>query len=145
MVRKMPAESDDSAAKWMKWRQGIQNRSTLRRAITRAVLSGEIVAGGRLRLACRRRLDDLERGADRDLEFDDAALRRAIRFFSFLRHTEGQFAGKPFELLPFQKFIVGSLFGWKTTDGYRRFSNAYVETEKGNRKTRLAAGRDRYA
>ena len=29
-------------------------------------------------------------------------------------------------------FIVGSLFGWKLSDGYRRFRTAYLEIGKGN-------------
>ena len=37
-------------------------------------------------------------------------------------------AVKPFELLPFQAFIVGSLFGWKLADGTRRFRLAFIES-----------------
>ncbi len=43
-------------------------------------------------------------------------------------------------LSPWQKFIVGSLFGWKGPDGYRRYRKAYVEQGKGNGKSPLAAG-----
>ena len=46
--------------------------------------------------------------------------------------------GVPFDLQPFQAFIVGSCFGWYLK-GWRRFRTAYVETGKG-RKTPLAAG-----
>ncbi len=65
---------------------------------------------------------------------------RAIAFFGFLRLAEGEFEGLPFTLQPWQAFIVGSLFGWLTRDGSRRFRNAYIETAKGNGKTPLAAG-----
>jgi len=54
--------------------------------------------------------------------------------------SEGEFEGLPFVLLDWQQFIVGSLFGWKTLDGYRRFRVAYVETGKGSGKSPLAAG-----
>ena len=37
------------------------------------------------------------------------------------RLAQGQFEGVPFALHPSQGFIVGSLFGWKRPDGYRRF------------------------
>lgn len=46
----------------------------------------------------------------------------------------------PFALTPANTFIVGSLFGWRTRDGWRRFREAYVEMGKGNAKTPLAAG-----
>lgn len=46
----------------------------------------------------------------------------------------------PFELQPSQKFIIGSLFGWKKSDGSRRFRRAYIEQAKGQGKSPLAAG-----
>lgn len=67
----------------------------------------------------------------------------AERFFRFcrnvLRLSEGQFDRVPFELHPSQKFIAGSLFGWKrAVDGKRRFRRAYIEQGKGNGKSPLA-------
>lgn len=41
---------------------------------------------------------------------------------------------------PFQQFIIGSLFGWKGADGFRRFRTAFIEQGKGNGKSPLAAG-----
>lgn len=102
-------------------------------AYANAVLAGEIVAGPHVRDACKRHLRDLERN---DIAWDYAA---AERFFSFcrtiLRLGEGQFDGKPLELEPSQKFICGSLFGWKKLDGFRRFRRAYIEEGKGNGKS----------
>ena len=49
-------------------------------------------------------------------------------------------AGTPFVLQPFQVFIVGSLMGWYTRQGYRRFRDGYLEIAKGNGKTPLGAG-----
>lgn len=57
-----------------------------------------------------------------------------------LRLNGGEFEGKPYELLGWQAFIVGSLFGWKVEDGTRRFRVAYVETAKGSGKSPLAGG-----
>ena len=110
----------------------------------RAVLAGEIVANRLVRLACERHLADLEAGPDRGFRFDAERAGRAIRFFSFLRLAEGSFEGQPFNLQPWQAFIVGSLFGWYARDedgGWvRRYRNAYIETGKGSGKTPLAAG-----
>lgn len=102
-----------------------------------AVQSGEIVAGPHVRAACRRHLDDLEWADTRGLVFDTDAAERFFRFCrTVLRLSEGQFDGKPFELEPSQKFICGSLFGWKKAKtGKRRFRRAYIEQGKGNGKS----------
>lgn len=99
------------------------------------VLSGQIVAGRLVRLACARHLRDIETGSQRGLRFDARAAQRAIDFFPrFLRLAEGEFAGKQFELQLWQQFVVGSLFGWKGADDYRRFRKAYIESAKGSGK-----------
>lgn len=105
-----------------------------------AVAAGRIVAGPHVRDAARRHLQDLKDGAARGLMWDAAA---AERFYGFcrdvLRLGEGQFDGKPFELEPAQKFICGSLFGWKwAATGKRRFRRAYIEQGKGNGKSPMA-------
>lgn len=118
------------------------------------VVAGKILAGRLVRLACQRHLRDLQEGAKRGLTFDKAAASRVFEFFEELRLPDaleiGQvaqadgaqscMAGKPFHLEPSQAFIVGSLFGWKTRDGTRRFRTAYIEQAKGNGKSPLAAG-----
>ncbi|MBI4636116.1 MAG: terminase large subunit [Candidatus Rokubacteria bacterium] len=72
--------------------------------------------------------------------------RRVIAFFpALLRLVEGVHADQPFVLLPFQQFIVGSLFGWRGRDGFRRFRHAYVEIAKGGGKSPMLAGLLLYA
>jgi phage terminase large subunit-like protein len=106
-----------------------------------AVVAGLIVAGPHVRNACRRHLDDLERGKERGLWFDHDAAKYAFDFFEgVLKLSEGQFEGRDFKLDPSQAFIVGSLFGWKRADGTRRFRRAYIEQGKGNGKSPLAGG-----
>jgi len=103
------------------------------------VRAGTIVASRWVRLACDRHLRDRQR--EDDLFWDLAAAKKIFRFFTnVLRLNGGQFEGKPFDLLPFEQFIVGSLFGWKMPDGTRRFRTAYIEIGKGNGKSPLAAG-----
>lgn len=94
-----------------------------------------------MRLACERHLRDLADGHKRGIRWDPSAAQRAINFFpDVLRLAEGEHAGKPFILAPWQQFIVGSLFGWKNSEGFRRFRDAYVEVGKGNGKSPLAGG-----
>jgi phage terminase large subunit-like protein len=83
----------------------------------------------------------MKEGASRGFKWDKAAAEKSISFFSdVLRLTGGRFEGKPFHLLDWQCFIVGSIYGWKNADGLRRFRKAYIETGKGSGKSPLAAG-----
>jgi phage terminase large subunit-like protein len=112
------------------------SREQLRHPVSRYaadVLAGRIVAGHYIRRAAQRHLDDLKRD---DLHFDVAAATRGIEFFpSFLRHPDGSV----FELLPWQAFAVGQLFGWKT-GAVRRFKYVYLSTGKGAGKSPLVSG-----
>lgn len=106
-----------------------------------AVVTGYIIAGPLVRAAGRRHLEDLKSGAKRGLVWRGDKALRAIEFFpDVLCLAEGEHAGKPFNLQAWQKFIVGSLFGWYTTEGLRRFRVNYDEVGKGNGKSPLAAG-----
>lgn len=110
-------------------------------AYAKSVISGEIVTGPLVLAACERHLSDLTDGPSRGLRWDLDAANRVIQFFpEVLRLSEGEHAGQPFVLQPWQQFICGSLFGWKAPDGFRRFRNAYLEIGKGNGKSPLAAG-----
>jgi phage terminase large subunit-like protein len=105
------------------------------------VLQGEIPVGRLVFFAVERHIADLQDGPVRGLRFDGEEAVRAVGFFErFLCLAEGDFAGKPFLLEPWQQFILASIFGWKAGDGYRRFRTAYIEIGKGNGKSPLAAG-----
>lgn len=103
----------------------------------RDVIAKRIVAGPHVRDACRRHIRDLKDGPKRGLDFRVDEVERVVGFFERVLCLEG---GKPFHLQPWQVFIVGSLFGWHTKDGSRRFRTAYIETAKGQGKSPLAAG-----
>ena len=105
------------------------------------VVAGERVAGPHVRGQCARHLRDMKEGHKRGLVWNVEESERAQGFYAdVLKLNGGDFEGKPFELLPWQKFVVGSLFGWQGVDGHRRFRNAYIETAKGSGKSPLAAG-----
>ena len=110
-------------------------------AYAAAVVAGTIVAGPGVRDACARHLRDLKTGKARGLRFDAAAATRAIAFYTdVLKLAGGEFEGRPFVLKPWQAFIVGSLFGWRGDDGFRRFRTAFIEAGKGCGKSPLVAG-----
>ncbi|MBZ9973497.1 terminase large subunit [Mesorhizobium sp. BR1-1-12] len=109
-------------------------------AYANAVMSGDIVAGPHVRNACRRHLDDLKNGHERGLYFDVAAAHDILKFCrTVCKLKDGQFDGKPFIPHASQEFILGSLYGWKKADGFRRFRRAYIEIGKGNGKSPMAA------
>lgn len=106
-----------------------------------AVLAGELVAGPDVRNACKRHLRDRDAAELRGLIWDQEAADKAIGFFEeVLCLNGGEYEGEPFVLAPWQAFVVGSLFGWYTVDGYRRFRMAYIETGKGSGKSPLVGG-----
>ncbi len=105
------------------------------------VLDGSIPACLFVRQAVERQQRDLANGAKRGLAFDEAAARRVIQFFGFLKHSKGEWYGKPFVLSPWQVFLLWVLFGWKwSATGLRRFRVAYVELPRKNGKSTLVAG-----
>lgn len=105
------------------------------------VVSGKYPAGPHVRDACQRHLRDLKEGPKRGLRWDTEAAAHVYGFFSdVLCLSGGEHDGQPFILQPWQKFIIGSLFGWKGPDGYRRFRKAFIETGKGSGKSPMAAG-----
>jgi phage terminase large subunit-like protein len=64
-----------------------------------------------------------------------------VEFFpDCLVHVKGALANKPFELLDWQVKIVSDLFGWKRSDGSRRYRKAYIEVPRKNGKSTFAAG-----
>lgn len=106
----------------------------------RGVLSGKIVAGKLVRAAVERHVDDLKRAKKKGIVFNKELANRAIDFARCLKHSTGEYDGRPFELAPFQKFIVWSLFGWcRASDGLRRFRRGFISLASGNGKSPLGA------
>jgi len=114
-------------------------------AYARAVVAGEKVVGPDVYNACVRHLDDIEDGPARGLKWEPEQANHVIRFFREKLRVDRTAADegegtKPFDLIDWQAFVVGSLFGWKAPDGTRRFRMAFIETGKGSGKSPLAAG-----
>ena len=104
------------------------------------VLEGRVVVGELVRLGCERSRRDHETARERGLHFDPDAAQHAVRFFEFVRHSKGEWAGQVLHLAPWQAFILWELFGWLRADGSRRFRTAYAEVAKKNGKSTLLSG-----
>ncbi|MGM0214285.1 terminase large subunit [Enterococcus sp. AZ109] len=103
------------------------------------VLSGELIAPKKMILACQRHKNDLNRSESNDFPytFDKKQADKAIQFMELLPSTDG----KKITMLGFQKFIIGSLYGWRTKEGnYRRFNRAFISKSRKNGKTYIASG-----
>lgn len=81
-------------------------------------------------------------GPNGEYWFDETAAQRAVEFFpKYLRLTKGEWARRPFELKDWQaNDIIRPAFGWKRSDGTRRYRKVYVWVPRKNGKTELAAG-----
>lgn len=97
---------------------------------------------GELEIAAgRRHLRDLDTASARGLRWEPDRAEHAIAFPpAVLTITEGAKAGHPFELLPWHKFVAGSIFGWRrAVSGRMRFRSAWLETGKGQAKSPFMA------
>lgn len=86
--------------------------------------------------ACRRHLKDLKRQGTEEFPFvfDETRANRIYTIAQMCDRGDGQ----AMQLLPFQKFDLGCLFGWvHRKTGVRRFVYAYVQVGRGNAKTKL--------
>jgi phage terminase large subunit-like protein len=70
------------------------------------------------------------------MAFDERRAQRVLRFIEGLKHTKGEFHGKPFHLLPWQEKIVRDVFGTVRDDqpDIRQYTSAYIEIPKKNGK-----------
>ena len=66
----------------------------------------------------------------------------AVEFFPrFLRFVEGEWAGKPFELQPWQAHHVRQIFGWRhRKNGRRRYKFVRLWVPRKNGKSAMCAG-----
>lgn len=113
----------------------------------KAVVSGKIPASESPRLACQKFLDDLERSKSKDFpyEWDKVEVERVCCFAESFKHVKGKWASQEysqrfFKTEPWQKFILGCIFGWKRrSDGKRRYREAYIEVARKNGKSFFAS------
>ena len=110
-------------------------------AYIQEVLDGTLITNQWIKAVCKRHQDDLETGEERGLYFDQEEGQRFVAFFErFLHHSKGKWAGDPFILLPWQQFMISSLYGWKRSDGSRRFRTLFCAVGRKNGKSATCSG-----
>lgn len=101
------------------------------------VLSGEIVAGELIKLACKRYLCYLERD---DIIFDSKKADKVVNFIQKLKLSTGKFAHKNFVLSEWQKFVIYYVYGLVYKDsGLRVTRELYLQLSRKSGKTALAS------
>lgn len=104
------------------------------------VLRGDILASKMVKKACKRHLNDLKR--------DDLAYKwqpnKALHVINFIEKLPDIKTGERHPLALFQKFIVGSIYGWQNDEGHRRFKRAYISMARKNGKSIIVAGINLY-
>ncbi|WP_305808910.1 terminase large subunit domain-containing protein, partial [Staphylococcus epidermidis] len=102
----------------------------------RAVYKGDIVASWKVKKECERHLKFLNESEE--YYFDVKESNRVIKFLEMLPNPS---TGELMALEDFQRFIVGSIMGWKSVeDNSRRFKKAYVSMARKNGKSILISG-----
>ena len=112
-----------------------------KRYITK-VLDGKIPACRWVKFACLRQKQDLERKKSSKFpyHFDRKRANKPCKFIECLCHVKGPKAGECIHLEDWQCFIITTIFGWVDDNGYRRFSQAYIEVGRGNGKSTFCSG-----
>ena len=104
------------------------------------VMDGKLVAGYMIKLACFRHLQDLKRvetGVD-DFPYH-YSMRECRNILKFSRVCPDTDTGEPINLLPWQRFIMCQLMGWRDAKDKKRFTNAIVSVARANGKTYFAS------
>lgn len=71
--------------------------------------------------------------------FSETLADRAVRFIGALKHSQGEWMGRPFNLQPWQVGLVRDIFGTVRADGRRMYRKAYIELPRKTGKSELAA------
>ncbi|MEM6397493.1 MAG: terminase TerL endonuclease subunit [Bacteroidota bacterium] len=100
------------------------------------VSSGERISSKYERLAVKRSVQHMK---DDRYFFDMEAVNRVLEVFSLFRHTKGKYAGKPFDLMDWQAFVLAMIFGIKVkSTGLRLYRKLLLCVPKKNGKSEFA-------
>ena len=99
------------------------------------VLSGKIVACEYIKLACKRFKLFLTK-----YDFRESKVDRVIKFISLFKHYTGKTAGKRFELIPWQQFLIANIYGFYMPNSTERVTNSvYLQISRKSGKSFLSA------
>lgn len=103
------------------------------------VLDNKVTTGYALKLAAWRHLCDLDctlTNSQYSYHYDLDICRKVLRFSGWCPDPS---TGVPTQLMPWQKFVLCQLFGWRDSLGDKRFANVLISVARGQGKTYLCA------
>lgn len=106
---------------------------------TFSVLDGDVLAGYMIKLAAFRHIQDLVR-SETDDSFDyHYNVREANKILRFASVFPDVDTGEPMPLMPWEKFALTQLVGWRDHLGNKRYTTAILSVARGQGKTYLMA------
>lgn len=104
-----------------------------------SVLDGDVLAGYMIKLATFRHIQDLVR-SETDDSFDyHYNVREANKILQFASVFPDVDTGEPMPLMPWEKFALTQLVGWRDHLGNKRYTTAILSVARGQGKTYLMA------
>lgn len=104
-----------------------------------SVLDGDVLAGYMIKLAAFRHIQDLVR-SETDDSFDyHYNVREANKILQFASVFPDVDTGEPMPLMPWEKFALTQLVGWRDRLGNKRYTTAILSVARGQGKTYLMA------
>lgn len=102
------------------------------------VLDEKIITGYLIKLAAFRHIRDLQRQGSNDFPYNYSTkkVNQVLKFAAICPDVD---SGKPSKLMPWQKFILAMLIGWRNEENGKRFSKAIVSVARGQGKFYLMA------
>ena len=102
------------------------------------VIDGKIIACELVKLACQRFINFLQRD---DMYFDFDDVEKKIHITESLKHFKGEYAGQPFLLEPFQKFVYCAVYGMKWKKNHHRVTRTVILSmgRKGGKSSLISA------
>lgn len=87
--------------------------------------------------ACKRFLKDVD---NKKFIWNEEEANRIVIFFSYLKHSKGVLSGQPISLTTWQKFNICQMYGWRKTNGNKRFKSYFGEVARKQAKSQMQAG-----
>lgn len=104
-----------------------------------SILDGDVLAGYMIKLAAFRHIQDLVR-SETDDSFDyHYNVREANKILQFASVFPDVDTGEPMPLMPWEKFALTQLVGWRDHLGNKRYTTAILSVARGQGKTYLMA------
>ncbi|UXV35965.1 phage terminase family protein [Staphylococcus sp. IVB6181] len=100
------------------------------------VLSGDILVSEKNYAVAERHLNDLKHPPE-GCYWDAKKANKAIKFIEMLPDPK---TNQPMPLMLFQKFIVGSIYGWRREGGFRRYTKGYISMARKQGQSLIVAG-----